>query len=818
MNSTVRRAAAIGALLASTGWWAACASERGDYTPPSYDVTVTPPDASTLDLQPVDLPPLPRDADGAAVDLPDAPAPADSGDTGGRDGATEISTDVGELPPALSPRECSVTLTFQGSADAVYVPGELNEWSEAWGPEHPHAMTAAGADTWTLSLSDVPPGRYAYKLYVETSDPGAPAGWMLDPANPRRKWVSDVENSALVVPDCELPLAVLESVEADATTGNVEVWVAFADGAGATGILPESVTVRRNGVSYGNATYYPEAQRLRIVVIGASVPSKHSFVVEAANDHGASQPLFVPVWLEERPFAWTDAVMYFLFVDRFANGDATNDAQATCDGGTVWEAADWQGGDWAGAREKIESGWFDRLGVNAIWLTAPVDNPSSCGRGTIADRWYSSYHGYHPSALRTPEEHFGTLEELHALVDTAHEHGIRVLVDAVVNHVHEDHPWFRQNPEWFNYSESGNIQDLICGSGCGGECWQTAPIECWFTDYLPDLDYRADGAAEAMVDDLRWWAMELGLDGFRVDAVKHVEDTLLYELRAMVDEELQTTGDVFYMVGETFTGGGADDIALLRRYINDRMLHGQFNFPLYWDILDAFATGTKSLSSLASRVSELQTAFGEDAVMSTFLGNHDVPRLLSKARGDGTDPASPPNQPQPTDPGLDELFGRIQLAFGFLMTAPGIPLVYYGDEVGLVGGSDPDNRRMMQFGSFADPHQDLLLSFVRQVGQARRDHRALRRGDFRVLEGSDDHLAFARVDGDAVALAFLNRNPSAAWNAQVAVASLGLGDGTVLHDPVGGGDVTVGDGSVGVQVPRLGASGFVLLLTEHGAE
>lgn len=813
----------VAAFVAALTLLAACTDERSDYQHGDIHVVIPPADASgDWDLATLDLPPPLADGvtDGLADGAADTPL-ADTTDVVLPDGVVPdvVNRDV-PLPPRdtnVPPppaRTCGATFTYAGTATSVHVAGPFNEWSATADP----LRQEGGA--WTTTI-DVAPGNYPYKLVVEPPPAGGDNPWILDPGNPRIAWDGAGDccwNSKVEVPDCSVPLLELESLDRNAAAGTIDAVILVRDGgdasAGSGGIDADSVEVTLDAGA-GDAglawEYDRNAQRIYVAVRNASVPNKVALRASAANANGTSAPLWLPVWLEEKPFRWDDAVLYFLFVDRFANGDPTNDGGAACDQ-AVWDMGDWMGGDWKGAREKIEAGWFDELGVNALWITAPQDNPDGCSAGSIAGKLYSSYHGYHPKSQREPENHFGTMADFQALVDAAHARGIRVLTDAVVNHVHEEHPWATAHPDWFNQPY------VRCGSNdCGGSCWDNAPITCWFEPNLPDLDFKKDAAVEAVTDDLVWWVHETNLDGFRVDAVKHVEDSLVYELRAEIGERIETTGDVFYTVGETFAGGDDAGIALLRRYIGPDLLHGQFDFPLFWELRGAFADGSVAMDTLAAKLQSLQDAYGPTALMSNFLGNHDVVRFLSAARGDADDATSPPERPLPGDPGLEDLYGKAQVAFGFLMTIPGIPLLYYGDEVGLVGVGDPDNRRRMVFdeASFGAPQQQsALLAQVRALGQARKASVALRRGDLAILATTGGHLAFARrADGEAAVVA-LNRDAFSPWEAVLNVASSGWGDGTTVRDVLSDRTYTVADGAVTVTVPVSSEGGAAVLLAE----
>ncbi len=795
----------------------ACVESTARYDAGGSIVPVGKPDASSRpDVTGLDLPALPPDVGENTSDvqtLTDSDEPSDAQqptdtkpapDQGNPDTyvpGPDVTTDP------LPLRSCDYELRYSGNGATVQLAGTFGDSSTWWTPMD---YQRDGND-WVITVTDLQAGTYAYKVVIDGAD------WIADPGNPRHIWGDGDEfdcrndNSKLEVPDCHVPLLELESLDRDVASGTIDMIVRVYDGADGNGIDEGSLSVTLDGEPFTGFHYDPTNQRMRILLQGADAPNKYGFRINVSNADGAAEELFLPVWLEDKSFLWEDSIMYFLFVDRFANGNQGNDGAAGC-----WEAADWMGGDWAGALDRLD--WIADLGVNTIWLTAPVNNPDSCGEGIIPGKWYASYHGYHPASARQPENHFGTMDEFKTLVDAAHARGIRVLVDAVINHLHSEHPWVDQHssdPDWFNRATSGNISDLICGTGCGGNCWDSAPVECWFTADLPDLNYCLDEPAEEMIAELVWWAKEANLDGFRVDAVKHIRDNFVAELRADLGDQLETTGDDFYMVGETFVGGDQGSIDLLNRYIGPDLLHGQFDFPLYWEIRNAFASEDGGLDALSSRLMASQEDFPL-GLMGNFLGNHDVTRFLSAARGDNDDAQNPPAQPSGSDAGVDALFGKLRLAFGFLMTIPGIPLIYYGDEVGLAGVGDPDNRRMMMFDGFPAQQQSQLLSLVQALGNARLDFMALRRGSVNILEASTEHLAYGRtLSGAPGAIVALNRSDST-WQPSLNAGDVGWSSGQTVTDVVTGNSYTVdGNSRVSPEVPPKGAQGGVVVLVAN---
>ena len=508
----------------------------------------------------------------------------------------------------------------------------------------------------------------------------------------------------------------------------------------------------------------------------------------------------------EGAWDWRDAIIYFVFVDRFHNGDVANDGPID---GPVADIADWYGGDWQGVIDRIEEGYFNELGVNTLWITVPMDNTSSAGQGVADTRMYSAYHGYWPSDLDTTEEHFGTLEKLQELVMVAHDHELKVIFDYAMNHVHADSPVYADNPGWFWPNDNGFGGNCVCGSGCSWDGDEGR--RCWFTEYLPDFDFTNADARAFSVDNAIWWAQQTGADGFRLDAVKHIEDAWLLDLRERTSAELDrhdqdgALTQRFYMVGETFTG----DRSQIAYYVRDDMLDGQFDFPLRTQIVDNVLMRQGSLGDLAGFMDANDSYYWSGAVMSTFIGNHDLPRVLHYAEDvprSGTNPwwndqqlgwDDPPGLPSGTS-----AFERLVVGFGIVLTTPGAPLIYYGDEIALPGAGDPDNRRPMDWNTAGyTAGQQLVLDALKTLNAIRAAHPALRYGTRTTLDAGFDtfsyqmELAVGDPELDETVYVALNR---ADGSNDVG----GLPDGSYL-DELGGDMVTVSGGVVSVPARSL---------------
>ena len=731
--------------------------------------------------------------------VPDLPA-ADR--TSGPDTGTELPDSTGEVETAGETsddqiaavdrvRECTAHLSFTPPDDsAVFVAGEFTGWADG----QVALADDDGDGTWELDLdlTQYAPGSYGYKFHT------AADGWFLDPSNPLAKWVDEVENSKLLVPDCNLPDLKLAKVHLDPAEGTLKVRVEVYNSPASSGLNAETASLLVNGEPH-DPGFDPSTGTFEVELTGLKNNTKQTLVFALENEYGEGKK-YLPLWLSSEGWNWTDAAIYFAFTDRFANGDAGNDAPGPC---TETDSTNWSGGDFAGITQKLEEGYFDTLGIDVLWLSPVIDNPNGCCTGTIPGVIYTSYHGYFPLDINSTEDHFGTMAELKALVSTAHARGIKVIVDFVANHVHEECSLWQEHSDdgWFHES-------YPCEPA-----WDKL-IECWFQPYLPDLDYTNDEVVETMTDNAIFWIMETEIDGFRVDAVKHMVHNFMRTLRWKIAQQIETTGVPFYMVGETFTGdwgggSGAAELAI-KEFISPWELNGQFDFPFYWKILRAVARDEGDFSDLFSFVSESEGFYGEDALMVSFIGNHDVPRFVSHAAGQIEDVwgngskeqglYSPPAQPTVAEPYL-----RLRLALGLMFALPEIPLIYYGDEVGLAGAGDPDNRRLMVFEGLSD-HQAGVLEWTGKVGAARRQLAPLRRGDLETLVEEPDFVAFRRNhDGKTVIVAANRTAEPVAYD--LALPSL---EGKNLADFLSGDDVAVEGEKAQLSLPPFGLAFLVV--------
>jgi glycosidase len=724
-------------------------------------------------------------------------------DTGYRlDGQDACVQDTG----TIATRTCGVTVRFQmAAAGPLYLRGEFNGWSAT---SHPLAKVGAW---WELALPDVQAGDYAYKVYWREAGQDR---WELDPGNPYTKFVGGTRNSLLRVPDCDNPVLVLKEGPTVAG-GRVTMTVSALYGRPRTELDAAQATLTRNGVAIPGAW---DADGGTFTVDDAGLAKgKHAWRFELADKAGRhARPLFVPVWVEDQAFDWRDATMYFVLTDRFANGDTSNDRPIVDI--DLDAKANWQGGDFAGLKAKVESGYFTDLGVNCLWVSSPVMNTQGAFWGSDGHK-YSGYHSYWPIAtgwtadatlagLDGPvEPHFGDLAAFKALVAAAHARGIRVIADFVANHVHSDSPLYALHkndaPPWFNWDGGTVGKGYVCG-------WER-PVECWFAEYLPDFDYRNGAVMDRVMDHAIWLVQETNVDGFRLDAVKHMILDFSATLRARIHEEVDTHDGIrFYMVGETFTGEGDGEKQTIKSYVSPALLDGQFDFPMFWAALASLVRGERGLDSLKAFMDGNDGYYGANAVMSTFLGNHDVPRALSHAAAQIGDLWGNGSKEQawnapPTPPASEDPYRRLRMAWTFLFTQVGVPMIYYGDEIGMPGAGDPDNRRLMRFDGAVSTNERGTLTLVQALGQARRRHAALRTGQRVTIDVGADYWAYAMKAGTDQVLVVLNRGDAGTRSLNAGKA--GVTDGT-YKDAIGGREITVSGGTVSVQMNRLESAVF----------
>jgi glycosidase len=719
----------------------------------------------------------------------------------------------------VSTAACATTFTYTPppgtSVTTVAVTGE---WSGFAAPGN--AMTGpdpSGAYSVTVGLA---PGLTAYKLLIGGQ-------YELDPTALWQKYIAGVENSGVNVLECHLPtLTVVSNTTTRPSAGKAQflAHVEFAPGVGAPGIAPGSLhaTIRSNQVTSPLTNVRIDSTGTKISVLAENLADGKYTVFVDANDRAgqAAAPLRLVFWVEAETFEWEDTLLYMALTDRFKDGDTTNDPPPTPG---VDPREDFQGGDYQGVQAKIEDGTLDQLGVRVLWLTPYNTNPPDAWIASDNVHETMGYHGYWPIRAREVDPRWGGDQALKNMIVSAHQHGIRVIQDVVAHHIHQEHEYNVTHPEWFT-------EGCVCGTdNCD---WTVHRLDCVFATYMPNVDWTNPDAGAQYEADSIWWVDQFDLDGFRIDAVKQVPDIAVTNLSAAVRGEFEKSGLRFFMTGETAMGwsncdgaaagydeGGGDlscngsQYGTINEYLGFDGLDGEFDFPLYYAVpLNDFASTTYGMSQADYWAQASGWEYTAGSIMSPYVGTQDTARFISIAdyntnpRSDGT---SPYNQwtgiadaPTTSTP-----YAQLRLAFSWLLGLPGAPLIYYGDEYGQYGGVDPNNRLTWRGDGILSADEQATLTYMRMLGQARKNLVALRRGAYRPVYSTETTLVYGRQDdaGDVALVALSTASTSTTFTATLPV-TMPLTNGTTMHDSLGGPDVVVTGGAVTLTLAASGAA------------
>ena len=612
-----------------------------------------------------------------------------------------------------------VTFDFvaTGAPHSIGVAGSFNGWNSTANPLFPRKDRV----TWTVTLA-LSPGIYSYKFVMNGSR------WLTDPNAPAQDDGSGNRNSILVVKPADY-----ERLPGVAGDGRITFSAVLHAGLGRyvqrpdsghliltlrtrhddirscqlllpaeNGKAPQKIAMTRGDSDplfdyWQGAAPLSDAKSLRYAFLlddggapqlydvrnAASSPSEtpHWFALDLTQ----YPPFTVPDWVH-------DAVFYQIFPDRFADGDPSNNGADTIPWGGAPSSSKRMGGDLKGITSHIP--YLQDLGINALYLTPIFTARSS--------------HGYDTTDYHRIDPHFGTTADLRALTNSLHLHGDHIVLDGVFNHTGVDFAGFKSLEKdgalsiyknwYFVQSFPVNVQ--------AGQTHYTG----WFgTPWMPKLNVENPATRAYLLDVSARWIRDAHIDGWRLDAADEVNHRFWQAFRQTVKKEDPNA----FLVGEIW--GNAHD------WLQGDQFDSVMNYRFRAAVLDFFVNANFSPSQFDGSLARIRADYPPAAAGTMFniLDSHDTERIRTLCQDD---------------------WNRERQAVLFQMTYPGVPCIYYGDEIGMQGGKDPDNRRAMHWNP-ADQDRK-ILAYYKTLLALRRTHAVLRRGDYRTIVSDNDKAAF----------------------------------------------------------------------------
>ena len=529
--------------------------------------------------------------------------------------------------------------------------------------------------------------------------------------------------------------------------------------------------------SLGGSSEMPIEPELQAVTISATVDTTlgtKTLPITVTDQYGNKFSTTVDVEITDRvkknenDFDWDEAVVYFMMTDRFFDGNESNNTASGTD--TYGDNPGlYHGGDFAGVTAKLD--YLQDLGVNTIWLTPIVKNIAGV---TVTDEgsedvpYNAAYHGYWASDFTKLNPTMGTTEEFKTMISEAHKRGMRIMVDIVVNHA--------------GYGTESTFADMLRDKSVS-----EGDIKSWQSG-LPDFATENADVRAKLVEWQTSWMKDYGVDYFRVDTVKHVDSTTWAALKNSTTE----VNPSFKMIGEYYGAGYASNGSTLGSGQMDADLDFDFN-----DQATSFVSG--NISSVEKFLSARNSALNNAYMTGQFLSSHDE---------DGFK-ASLMNGKQYTE---DEATSAALVAATLQLTAKGIPVIYYGEEVGLSGLNNypyQTNRYDMDFSKATKDnvtyqHYKNLLS----IRNAYTD--VFARGSRTVVASSDEECydVVSRSYGGTTLYVGMNIKDTA----KEVKVPVSLAAGTEVKDLYSGATYTVGsDKTVAVTIPAAKDGGTVIL-------
>lgn len=517
----------------------------------------------------------------------------------------------------------------------------------------------------------------------------------------------------------------------------------------------------------------PDLQAVTISATTDTTLGKKTLPIVVTDQYGNEYTTSVQVEVAARnkknadDFDWDESVIYFMVTDRFFDGNESNN---TASGAKTYgkdNAGLYHGGDFAGITQKLD--YLEDLGINTIWITPIVENIPGV---TVTDTgkedvpYNAAYHGYWASDFTKLNPTLGTKEEFQTLIDQAHNRGIRIMVDIVVNHAGYD-------TEFGNMIRSG--EDIVSGSD------QKDSLS-----NLPDFRTEDPVVSAQLVEWQTQWVKDFGIDYFRVDTVKHVENDTWAELK----NALTKTDPNFKMIGEYAGGGYASN--------GNTLGTGEMDSDLDFDFNDQAANFVKgNISSVENFLASRNSALNNTYMTGQFLGSHDEDGFKQKLLDGGMKE--------------DAATAASMVAASLQITAKGQPVIYYGEEIGLTGLNNyPYQTNRYDFDWSMVNNDNKTYQHYKKMLSIRNAYTdVFARGDRKTILASDEN------GYDIVSRSYKGTKLYVGLNikdvAQTVEIPVSENNGTVLKDLYSGKTYTVSNGKIKVIIPAATDGGTVVL-------
>jgi glycosidase len=435
-----------------------------------------------------------------------------------------------------------------------------------------------------------------------------------------------------------------------------------------------------------------------------------------------------------------DDVIYLIMPDRFANGDIANDKDVDRKNPRAWH-----GGDFKGIRETIP--YLKELGITAIWLTPWYDNPDEANQCDKPWCPNTNYHGYHAIDYYAVENHFGSMQDLRELIETAHKNGIKVIQDQVANHVGVQHVWAKNPPleNWFSKYNQNSFNNSVLLSPNASRAERDNLLKGWFNDLLPDLNQSEPEVAKYEIQNALWWIGMTGIDGIRQDTIQYMPREFIRDWSSAILKQYPR----IYLVGEVFEEDSAQTAFFQGGKTGwdgvDTNLPSVFDFKLWRTSQEVF-TKRKPMRALRD-VLKYDGLYPNVNKVTVLANNHDTDRFMSLK---------------------DATLEGAMMHAAFILSARGIPQLYYGEEIAMTGGHDPDNRKDFSGGWREDSTnkfskagrteaEQKMFDETKAWIEIRKKFPALQTGKTIDLRYDENAYVFARQTGNQTVVVGFNR-------------------------------------------------------------